>query len=490
MHLTEDVVKRLCKTDPATVEHFHIHWVHVDRVRPTSLLRCQCLVSLCLSHADLLKIEGKVLGRCVNLWWVDLSHNRLAGDALATSGIDEFSALGALDLGHNALGPESLAPASEIEVVRLTLAGNAGLGAGDDSYRRTALQRAPAAWVLDDHFVTAAEAASAVEAHEAAAALERKTSPPASPTSPTILEKRTLATLGDGDWNEASAGDTATKKHLARHRRVLANQPARPFLRDQYRLKNLVVEYETRCAALKSWASAEPRDDRRTGPRRPPNTRRAELCGLPTRARLDACVLLWASLQFAPLPAAMYKEALTILLAPHAGGAVGDVAALPPLQDAPCVTLAAPPRPATSAATHRAGAWRPAPAPAPPPPARPSARRRARSVPGPGDDAAWDALERELGHFRAENTTTRHLWYRDHERAMRLAARRAFAGGRGGATTVATGDTRGSDTFNLTQLFDDAAAGIEDDPGTGSLQPDTPLSLGSVEPAKFDDVVA
>ena len=210
MHLTEDVVKRLCKTDPATVEHFHIHWVHVDRVRPTSLLRCQCLVSLCLSHADLLKIEGKVLGRCVNLWWVDLSHNRLAGDALATSGLDEFSALGALDLGHNALGPESLAPASEIEVVRLTLAGNAGLGAGDDSYRRTALQRAPAAWVLDDHFVTAAEAASAVEAHEAAAALERKTSPPASPTSPTILEKRTLATLGDGDWNEASAGDTAT----------------------------------------------------------------------------------------------------------------------------------------------------------------------------------------------------------------------------------------------------------------------------------------
>ena len=146
MHLTEDVVKRLCKTDPATVEHFHIHWIHVDRVRPTSLLRCQCLVSLCLSHADLLKIEGKVLGRCVNLWWVDLSHNRLAGDALATSGIDEFSALGALDLGHNALGPESLAPASEIEVVRLTLAGNAGLGAGDDSYRRTALQRAPAAW--------------------------------------------------------------------------------------------------------------------------------------------------------------------------------------------------------------------------------------------------------------------------------------------------------------------------------------------------------
>ncbi|KAK7242578.1 ATP-dependent Clp protease ATP-binding subunit [Aureococcus anophagefferens] len=340
MHLTEDVVKRLCKTDPATVEHFHIHWVHVDRVRPTSLLRCQCLVSLCLSHADLLKIEGKVLGRCVNLWWVDLSHNRLAGDALATSGIDEFSALGALDLGHNALGPESLAPASEIEVVRLTLAGNAGLGAGDDSYRRTALQRAPAAWVLDDHFVTAAEAASAVEAHEAAAALERKTSPPASPTSPTILEKRTLATLGDGDWNEASAGDTATKKHLARHRRVLANQPARPFLRDQYRLKNLVVEYETRCAALKSWASAEPRDDRRTGPRRPPNTRRAELCGLPTRARLDACVLLWASLQFAPLPAAMYKEALTILLAPHAGvGAVGDVAALPPFVRSGLVAL-------------------------------------------------------------------------------------------------------------------------------------------------------
>ncbi|KAH8056806.1 hypothetical protein JL721_9925 [Aureococcus anophagefferens] len=340
MHLTEDVVKRLCKTDPATVEHFHIHWVHVDRVRPTSLLRCQCLVSLCLSHADLLKIEGKVLGRCVNLWWVDLSHNRLAGDALATSGIDEFSALGALDLGHNALGPESLAPASEIEVVRLTLAGNAGLGAGDDSYRRTALQRAPAAWVLDDHFVTAAEAASAVEAHEAAAALERKTSPPASPTSPTILEKRTLATLGDGDWNEASAGDTATKKHLARHRRVLANQPARPFLRDQYRLKNLVVEYETRCAALKSWASAEPRDGRRTGPRRPPNTRCAELCGLPTRARLDACVLLWASLQFAPLPAAMYKEALTILLAPHAGvGAVGDVAALPPFVRSGLVAL-------------------------------------------------------------------------------------------------------------------------------------------------------
>ncbi|KAH8066689.1 hypothetical protein JL720_12682 [Aureococcus anophagefferens] len=340
MHLTEDVVKRLCKTDPATVEHFHIHWVHVDRVRPTSLLRCQCLASLCLSHADLLKIEGKVLGRCVNLWWVDLSHNRLAGDALATSGIDEFSALGALDLGHNALGPESLAPASEIEVVRLTLAGNAGLGAGDDSYRRTALQRAPAAWVLDDHCVTAAEAASAVEAHEAAAALERKTSPPASPTSPTILEKRTLATLGDGDWNEASAGDTATKKHLARHRRVLANQPARPFLRDQYRLKNLVVEYETRCAALKSWASAEPRDGRRTGPRRPPNTRRAELCGLPTRARLDACVLLWASLQFAPLPAAMYKEALTILLAPHAGvGAVGDVAALPPFVRSGLVAL-------------------------------------------------------------------------------------------------------------------------------------------------------
>ena len=45
MHLTEDVVKRLCKTDPATVEHFHIHWVHVDRVRPTSLLPSQ-------AHAD------------------------------------------------------------------------------------------------------------------------------------------------------------------------------------------------------------------------------------------------------------------------------------------------------------------------------------------------------------------------------------------------------------------------------------------------------
>ncbi|KAH8045583.1 hypothetical protein JL722_14164 [Aureococcus anophagefferens] len=173
MHLTEDVVKRLCKTDPATVEHFHIHWVHVDRVRPTSLLRCQCLVSLCLSHADLLKIEGKVLGRCVNL----------------------CSALGA-DLAQRA-GPRVAGPASEIEVVRLTLAGNAGLGAGDDSYRRTALQRARR--VGFGRPLVAREAASAVEAHEAAAALERKTSPPASPTSPTILEKRTLATLGDGD---------------------------------------------------------------------------------------------------------------------------------------------------------------------------------------------------------------------------------------------------------------------------------------------------
>ena len=162
MHLTQESLQRFCKDDPTTTEFVHIDGVHIDRMRPDSLLRCSCMVSLKLTHADLLTVEGKALAGCANLWWIDLSHNRLSASSLEDSGLSSFPALGLLNLSHNRLTPDSLGAISEVEVLQLSLSGNAELLG--ETYRATVMHRVPATWVLDEHFVTYDEHAAAARA--------------------------------------------------------------------------------------------------------------------------------------------------------------------------------------------------------------------------------------------------------------------------------------------------------------------------------------
>ena len=140
--LTEELVVAATHTPLSQLDFLHLDWKDVETL--SEALNLPALVSLSISH-NALRSSLLPLRRCTELWFLNLSHNKLA----SLDGLQSFSgkplpsgacaqafhspyvaptfslaALGHLDLSHNALKLDELKKLREVDIVHLSLEGN------------------------------------------------------------------------------------------------------------------------------------------------------------------------------------------------------------------------------------------------------------------------------------------------------------------------------------------------------------------------------
>ena len=319
-NLNKSTIIAATRTPLSELEALYLDGRDVEKIGD-SFVECTRLVSLSLA-SNALACNLANLRRCSNLWFVNLSNNHLC----SLEGLDQFTCMGYLDLGHNKLPTDELRRLCDVDIISLRVEGNKLIerslrGAGLGEYRRGVLSLVPSPWVLDGQFVLSEErlGGGGRPAESSAAA---SLAPPA--------RGEPLFGWTTGEWGTEPAvgvGDLAVA-----HLQTLKDQPRERLdasgasARDMFRLKHLARRFDQDAQRYNSYVR---RMVYGTRPKPWPSMHLESLRAADREIRLDLLLCLAAELAFA-VPKAVGSECLVVLLGSSLGRAAAlEVAALP-----------------------------------------------------------------------------------------------------------------------------------------------------------------